>query len=254
VVFDVAHRERLRERLVEAARRDPRITAVALLGSAARHEEDRWSDIDLALRLGPGTDPVEVAAAWTLLVAETEPVVDHLDLRASGALYRVLLLASTLQVDLSFWPDDQPLAGGAPVTVLFGEVAVAPVLTNGDDESSVDVRMAWLSALHLRAALRRGRVWQALWMLEGIRNLLVGLYCRRLGLPVGEGRGVDRLPPWILAGLASTVPARIDTAALGHSFRSSIGLLVAEVERQGRRLSAELNRVLDELVDQDRST
>jgi predicted nucleotidyltransferase len=252
-VFAVVDRETLRERLIEAGRVDPRVSAVALLGSAARGEEDRWSDIDLALRLEPGTDPAGVADAWTLLVAETEPVVDQLDIRAAGAFYRVLLLSSTLQVDLSFWPHDQTLAGGAPVKVLLGEVEVAPVAPADDDESVRDVRMAWLYALHVRAALRRGRAWQALWMLEGIRNLLVGLYCRRLGLPENEGRGVDRLPPPILVGLASTVPVNVDTTCVSRCFASCVELLVAEVACQGLPVAAGLGRVLDELVVDSRS-
>ncbi|MGI3785203.1 MAG: hypothetical protein ACRYG2_30975 [Janthinobacterium lividum] len=260
-MFEVAARETLRARLVEAARTDPQVAGAALLGSAARHEEDRWSDIDLALRLAPGADAAQVAHAWTALVGESEQVVDHLDLYASGASYRVLLLSSTLQVDLSFWPYDQPLAGGAPVEVLFGRLAVRPVdapthaaIDAAGDAAAEghlvdDVRMAWLYALHVRAALRRGRVWQALWMLEGIRNLLVGLCCRRLGLPAAEGRGVDRLPPQLLDELTSTHPAQVDAAHVGRAFAAAVEALLDESERQGRPVSAELARVLEELAD-----
>lgn len=118
------------------AKADECVAAAASLGSAARGELDRWSDIDLALRLIPGVETDGVADAWTARVAQTEQVVDHLDIRASGALYRVLLLASSLQIDLSFWPHDQPLGGGLPVVVLFGEVPVAAAEpTGGLDES-----------------------------------------------------------------------------------------------------------------------
>lgn len=152
---------------------------------------------------------------WTELVAQSGLVVDHLDIRASGVLYQVLLLASTLQVDLSFWPHGQPLAGGAPVDVLFGEFAISPVAVAGAlEQSHSAVRMGWLYALHLRSALRRGRWWQALWMLQSIRDVVVGLYCQRLDLPQSDGRGVDRLPADLIEGLVRTHPSRVESEQL----------------------------------------
>lgn len=248
-VFDVADREALRARLVQFAEADGRVSAAASLGSAARGELDRWSDIDLALRLVPGSEADVVADGWTSYVAETEQVVDHLDVRASGALYRVLLLASSLQVDLSFWPHDQPLADGAPVAVLFGEVPVAPAEPADEpDTARSGVRMGWLYALHARSALGRGRCWQALWMLESIRNVVVGLYCRRLDLPPSEGRGVDRLPPALLDGLARSHPSSVQPDQLWATFAILVGLLLEEAERHTVQVSDDLARVIVELA------
>jgi len=253
-VFDAHEREALRAHLVSVAKADDRIAAAALLGSAARGEEDSWSDIDLALRLVPGAVPEAVADAWMARVAESELVVDHLDIRASGALYRVLLLGSTLQVDLSFWPHDQPLAAGAPVEVLFGEVPVLPTSATDTDDPVIAVRMGWLYALHARSALGRHRVWQAIWMLESIRNVVAALYCRRLGLPMSEGRGVDRLPAELLAGLAGSMPARVDPDQLWAGFAVLIGLLLEEAERQGVEVSVNLARVITELANRQPAT
>jgi predicted nucleotidyltransferase len=252
-VFDADEREALRAHLVSAAKADDRIAGAALLGSAARGEEDSWSDIDLALRLVPGAVPDAVADAWMARVAESELVVDHLDIRASGALYRVLLLGSTLQVDLSFWPHDQPLAAGAPVEVLFGEVPLLPTSAEADD-AVIAVRMGWLYALHARSALGRHRVWQAIWMLESIRNVVAALYCRRLGLPVSQGRGVDRLPAELLAGLAGSMPTRVDPDQLWAGFAVLIGLLLEEAERQGVEMSVDLARVITELANRQPAT
>ncbi len=246
-MFDVDAREQLRVRLVRAARSDERVHGAALLGSAARGETDRWSDLDLALRVGPEADLEAVADAWTALVGETEVVVDHLDVRASGALYRVLLLGSTLQVDLSFWPHDQPLAAGAPVDVLFGEMPVAPARPAASDEATRAVRMGWLYALHARSALQRGRDWQALWMLDSIRDVVIELCCRRFELPAREGRGVDRLPGELLAGLAASLPVTVAAHHLWRAFGTLTDLLVAEVERQELAVPDGLAAVLREL-------
>lgn len=251
-MFGEAEREALRTRLTGLAQDDQQIVAAALLGSAARGELDRWSDIDLALRLGPGVELDEVVGTWTARVAQIEPVVDHLDIRASGALYRVLLLASSLQVDLSFWPHNQPIAGGAPVAVLFGEMPVALVGNAGGLERSQQaVRMGWLYALHVRSALGRGRRWQALRMLQSIRDVVVDLYCQRLGLPVGEGRGVDRLPAVLLDGVAQTYPSKVEPEQLSTSFHGLTGLLLEEAELHDVQMSADLTSVIVELARQE---
>ena len=248
-MFSPEEREALLARLVAAAASDNDVVGAALLGSAARGELDRWSDVDLALRLAPGATPEGVAEAWTARVAETERVVDHLDLRASGALYRVLLLGSTLQVDLSFWPHDQPLADGAPVEVLLGDVPVAPARASAPaDGSRTAVRMGWLYALHVRSALARGRPWQASWMLDQLRDVVVGLWCRAAGLPPEQGRGVDRLPGGRLAELAASRPRGVEPDDLWSGFEVLTGLLLAEAARQDVDVPADLRRVVTELA------
>lgn len=246
-MFDVGERDGLRARLIGAARQDPHIDAAALLGSAARGAEDRWSDIDLALRLTPGVEPAEVAQVWTRRLQQEETVVDHLDIHASGALYRVFLLASTLQVDLSFWPHDSFVTGGAPIQLLFGQAEDSEPAAAGEDPMS-HVRMAWLYALHVRSALARGRSWQAVWMLEGIRNRLISLYCLRHGLATHEGRGVDALPGPVQVELAMTLAVSTDHADLCRIFRVLVTLLLAEIDGQVLPVPAGLDQALDELV------
>ena len=53
-MFTEQEREALRTELTGFARADVWVVAAASLGSAARGELDRWSDVDLALRLAPG--------------------------------------------------------------------------------------------------------------------------------------------------------------------------------------------------------
>lgn len=247
-MFIAADRETLRARLIETARVHSDIETAALLGSAARGEEDRWSDIDLALGLGPGVDPKTAADTWTELVEQTNPVVDHLDIEAAGGLYRVLLLASTLQVDLSFWPHGQLPASNDSVHVLFGDTASQTAPAQAAKDLSSHVRTSWLYALHVRCALGRGRTWQALWMLDGIRNHVITLLCLRHGLPSAEGRGVDRLPPAVLKDLSQTLPGGLDPSSITLSFRRLTNLLAREAEQQALPLPTGLWTVLDELV------
>lgn len=246
-MFDVGDRDELRARLIEAARQDPEVSAAAVLGSAARGTEDRFSDIDLALRVNLGVELSSVADRWTQLIRREQAVIDQLDVQASGGLYRVFLLASTLQVDLSFWSHGQLVTGGAPVRLLFGEAD--DTTDPGTGEDAMDhLRMTWLYALHVRAAVARGRSWQAVWMLEGMRNRLISMYCVRYGLPAHEGRGVDGLPGSIRASLLDTLVTRTDPADLRATLRTLVTLLLTEAERQSLPVPVGLGQAFDELV------
>jgi len=97
-MFSVRQREDLRDRLAAAAKGDDRITAAALVGSAALSLEDEWSDIDLALRLADGHDPADVVTAWTGRMYDNHDAVDHLDIWSGRTLFRVFLLSTSLQV------------------------------------------------------------------------------------------------------------------------------------------------------------
>lgn len=139
------------------------------------------------------------------------------------------------------------------MAVLFGEVPVAAVEhVDGLDQSRAAVRMGWLSALHVRSALGRGRWWQAVWMLESLRNVVVGLYCRRFALPASEGRGVDRLPADLRDGLTRSHPSSVGPDQLWTSFDLLVGLLLEEAERHGVPVSADLARVVEDLARQGR--
>lgn len=120
-MFSIPERQALRDRLLDAARRDDQVTAAAIVGSGALDHEDAWSDIDLALRVGDGHAPADVAAEWTTRIYENEGAVDHLDVWSDTTLFRVFLLDSSLQVDLSFYSSDRFAASGASFRLAFGD-------------------------------------------------------------------------------------------------------------------------------------
>ncbi|TGO04619.1 hypothetical protein [Serinibacter arcticus] len=85
---------------------------------------------------------------------------DTLDVFAGNVRYRVFLLRSSMQIDLSFWPFEQFRAtGGEPFTLLFGTPgeAAAP----GPVDTGRVIGTGWLYAIHARSAVARGRLWQA---------------------------------------------------------------------------------------------
>jgi predicted nucleotidyltransferase len=246
VVFTPEDRERLREELVAAARADPRVTAAAVTGSAAIGREDRWSDIDLALRLAVGADLREVLADWTGRMYRQHAAVDHLDVTRGTTLYRVFLLASTLQVDLAFWAAAEFGAIAPTFRLLFGTANDLPMRPA---PAAADlIGTAWLHALHARSSIARGRVWQAEYMISAVRDQVLALACLRHGVPAVQGRGMDLLPPPITAALAGALVRSPETAELRRAFSVVSGALLAEIERVDAGLAKRLAGPLRELA------
>jgi len=245
-VFSIAEREALRDRLVAAARKDDRITAAAVVGSGADEGEDAWSDIDLALRLADGLEPVEVAAEWTPRMYESAGAVDHVDVWSDRTLFRVFLLRSSLQVDLSFWPGDTFAATGGSFRLLFGE-AGRPRPPRSSSPGHL-VGMGWLYALHARSSIARGRPLQALYMIDSVREQVIALACVRHELPAHEGRGVDDLPAALRPSLAETLVRDLDGPELRRAFAATVGALLDEAQRVDPERERRLRTTVSELV------
>src|SRR3954452_17513561 len=158
-MFTAEDRDQLRATLIAAARADERISSAALLGSGATDTTDRWSDVDLAFAVASTANSEAVVADWTDCMYREYGAVHHLDVVYGRALYRVFLLANTLQVDLSFWPEAEFGATGPTFQLLFGTADERP--PRPAPAAIALIGMGWLYALHVRSSIARGRVWQA---------------------------------------------------------------------------------------------
>jgi len=245
-VFSEGERSGLRDQLVTAARADEQIEAAAVVGSGAGDREDEWSDIDLALRLVADFSPEDVVGKWTVRMYEAHAAVAHLDIWSGPTLFRVFLLASSLQVDLSFWPSDVFAASGGSFRLLFGhanEPAPSPVRVPDNL-----IGMGWLYALHARSSIARGRVLQALYMINGIRDQVVALACLRHNLPPDQGRGVDDLPDDVKQMIADTVASGPGQTELNRSFAVVTRALLIEANHSDPVQSSRLEAPVRELV------
>ncbi len=245
-MFTTEVREGLRDELVAAARADVRIAAAALVGSSALGHEDRWSDIDLALCLASDADRTPVIADWSDQMYTEHAAVHHLDVTRGETLYRVFLLSSTLQVDISFWPQAAFGAVGPDFRVLFG-TAGRP-LTEAAPTAVELVGNGWLYALHARSSIARGRVWQAEHMISGVRDQVLALACLRHGVPAVQGRGMDSLPPEATSAVAGALVRSLVIPELRRAFAAVTEALLAEIKRIDPGLAARLTAPLTELA------
>ena len=235
----------MRSALISAATADPRIATAALLGSSATGLEDAWSDIDLALGLTPDADPDTTIAEWTERMYADHGAVDHVDVHASGALYRVFLLTSTLQVDLSFWPSGALRARGERFRLLFGAAAEAQLAAPPTVEHLAG--MAWLYLLHVRSSIARRRELQAAFFLDGARDQIVALACAHHGLPTAEARGADDLPEHVKREVMSLPPRQSGSHGAEDGLRALIAMLRARLDEADATQAERLARVLDSL-------
>ena len=253
-MFAVEDRERRRDELISAAQADARISAAALVGSSALGREDRWSDIDLALCVDPDADHAAVIAEWTDWMYTDHAAVHHMDITRGGALYRVFLLADTLQVDLSFWPATEFGATGPGFRLLFGAAAKersAPVHTTAAKETTAVelIGWAWLYALHARSSVARERVRQGEYMISGMRDQVLALACLRHDLPTVHGRGFDRLPPEATAAIEPAIVRSLDIPELKRAFAAATEALLGEIELADPALADRLAGPLGELAN-----
>jgi predicted nucleotidyltransferase len=245
-VFTPAERQKLRDSLVAAARTDPRITAAALTGSAAAGREDAWSDIDLAFRLADNADLEPALAEWTERMYREHGAVDHLDMPLRATVFRVFLLASTLQVDLAFWPPDEFGATGPTFRLLFGAANQRPAAHL--PAATQLVGMGWLYALHARSSIERGKGWQAEHMISGMREQVIALACLRHGLPPDQGRGVDALPADVTGPLTATLVGTVDEGTLRRAFAATTQALLAEAAHADTELADRLRAPLEAMT------
>ena len=137
------------------------------------------------------------------------------------------------------------VAGGA-FRLLFGE-ANRP---KSDRPAAVDhmIGMGWLYALHARSSIARGRLLQALYMINQMRDQVIALACVRFGLPSAQGRGVDDLPDDVKQMLSATLVPALTREDAVRAFRGVAHALLAEVANVDQDLAARLDGPVRDLV------
>jgi len=248
-MFTPEERESLRSELLDRAAKDRRISGAAITGSGAASREDRWSDIDLAFGVRDAGELSNVLSDWTALMYQQHLALHHLDVHAGAWIYRVFLLPNTLQVDLAFVPAAEFRALAPTFRLMSGE-AEEPQHLQPPPVTTI-IGMGWLYALHVRSCIARGKLWQAEYMISGMRDNALVLACIRHGLPADHGRGRDVLPKEVVAQFEGSLVRQLDAAELLRAFRVAMGALLSEIRFADETLAGRLQAALALLVAQD---
>jgi len=239
-VFTVEQRDALRARMLELAEEDERVVAGAAVGSLAVGTGDRFSDLDLTFGIADGVPVAQVLDAWTRTLSEELDALQLADLTAGPTIYRVFLLPDALQFDLSMTPATEFRPAGPRFQLLFGETAAdepkasAPVagrLSIPTPAVAGDI-FGWgvIYALHARACIERGRVWQAEHYVDAVRDHALSLACLSRGLPAAQARGYDELSPETLTAFDRTHVGSLEPDVLRRALGASVLALFNEGE------------------------
>ncbi len=236
-MFTVEQRNALRDRLLQLAQDDERVVAGAAVGSLALGGGDRFSDLDLTFGIANHVPVADVLNDWTrTLIGELDAV--HLtDLERGPSTYRVFLLPDALQFDLSMTPATQFRPAGPRFRLLFGEIAAAA----GESAAPAPAPAAtgdlfgWgvIYALHGRACIERGRVWQAEHYVGAVRDHALTLACLREELPAVQARGYDDLSAETLARFRDAHVGAIEPGALRAALAAAMLALMHEGAQAG---------------------
>jgi hypothetical protein len=239
-VFTVEQRDALREHVLQLAEEDERVIAGAAVGSLAVDGGDRFSDLDLTFGVADHVLVADVLDEWTRKLIDELDAVQLADLERGPTTYRVFLLPDALQFDLSMTPAAQFRPAGPRFRLLFGdtaagdsEVSTPPVAGNLFIPTPSVARdlFGWgvIYALHARACIERGRVWQAEHYVGAVRDHALSLACLRQGLPAVQARGYDDLSAETLARFEQAHVSAIEPGPL----RAALGASVVALMREG---------------------
>jgi hypothetical protein len=237
-VFTVEQRDALRDRLLRLAEEDERVVAGAAVGSLAVDGGDRFSDLDLTFGIADHVPVADVLADWTRTLVDELDAVRLADLERAPTTYRVFLLPDTLQFDLSMTPAARFRPAGPRFRLLFGETATdesdptppAPGDLFIPTPAVAGDIFGWgvIYALHARACIERGRVWQAEHYVGAVRDHALSLACLREGLPAVLARGYGDLSAETLARFEDAHVGAVEPDALRRALAASVLALVRE--------------------------
>jgi hypothetical protein len=179
-----------------------------------------------------------VLSDWTAHVYREYLALHHLDVHSGAWIYRVFLLPRTLQLDLAFVPAAEFRALAPTFRLVFGKANEARHVPSPVSASIIG--LGWLYALHARTCIARGKLWQAEYMISGIRDNALALACIRHGLPAVHGRGIDLLPGELAVQFENSLVTHLETAELSRAFRVVIHGLVSEIRGVDEELAERL--------------
>src|SRR5437763_9008871 len=227
-VFTAEQRDALRERLLGLAEEDERVVAGALVGSLAVDGGDRFSDVDLTFGIADHVRVANVLDDWTRTLIDELDAVQLADLERGPTTYRVFLLPDALQLDLSMTPAAQFRPAGPRFRLLFGETVTGEPKVSTPPAAGDLFGWGVIYALHARACIERGRIWQAEHYVGAVRDHALSLACLLQGLTAVQARGYDDLSAETLARFEHTHVSATEPGPLRGALAASVLALMRE--------------------------
>jgi len=246
-MFTIQDRDLVRERILQYAESDTRISAGAVVASLALSDGDRWSDLDLTFAVVDTFSMYEVLDDWTQNIIHEFDAAHLFDLPSGPSIYRVFLLPGCLQFDLSFTPASKFGAAGPKFKLLFGATVERPFPTETPMHELFGYAVH--HALRARFCIERNRYWQAEYWISATRDYALNIACRRHGLPANHGRGYDQLPNEVKEAFSDSLVRSLEKLELMRALGVVINGLFAEtsdVQRMADQIKPQLLELMSD--------
>ena len=227
-MFTLEQRDAVVEHVLTLAREDERIVAGAFVGSLAVGAADRFSDVDLTFAVADGARVIEVLDDWTRTLMDEHQAVRLVDLERGPISYRVFLLADALQVDLSMSAAATFRPAGPRFRLVFGDTVEGEAAAEAAPDAEDVFGWGVIYALHSRACIERGRVWQAEHYVDAVRDHALSLACLREGLRPEQARTYDDVSSETLARFAETHVGSVEPGPLRAALAACTRVLLHE--------------------------
>lgn len=188
-----------------------------------------------------------VLSDWTTRMVRDHNALHHVDVLSGAWVYRVFLLPNSLQVDLAFAPASEFRALAPTFKLMFG--SANPPKHRQPPLPAGIIGMGWLYALHARSCIARQKLWQAEYMIRGVRDSALELACLRHDLPTAHGRGMDLLPVEITDPFKSGLVRNLDVDELSRAFREVLHALFGEILIVDKELGERLRETILNLAE-----
>lgn len=227
-MFGIKDRNSIFDFVMQLARDDGRIVSGALVGSLALDRGDQWSDLDLTFSVEEGFSILDILDDWTTIFLEKLNAAHLFDVQRGPTIYRVFLLPSCLQCDLSFTPKSQFGPAGPKFKLLFGEYVEKPFPS---PQSAMELfGYAVHHVLRARFCIERKKYWQAEFWISSARDYALHLACLRRGLPADHGRGFDNLPSDVLGLFNGSLISSLNRDELMRALTCVVNGLLNDLE------------------------
>ncbi|MEO5952593.1 MAG: hypothetical protein ABIQ44_09035 [Chloroflexia bacterium] len=247
-MFTTEERSSIRDGILAIAKADTRTTAGAMIGSTAGGAEDGWSDIDITFGIAEGNELDAVLSDWTEEIDREFGVVHYWDLPAYSSIYRVFLLRSGMEVDISVTPQPDFGARGPRFNILFGDYRQYDPPAKPNPQYIIG--LGWHNVRHIRSCIERGKAWQAEYWIDSLRDQTFALMCLRLGEPTTYRHGVHNLPAELTDPLKETLARSLDEPELGRALIASTNCFLNEIREWDSSLAERLSPTLKQFSGQ----
>ena len=247
-MFTETERSDIRTKIIEIAKDDKRICGGAITGSASVGSQDRWSDIDLAFGVYQSFEISDVLNDFTEMMYKANKTIHHLDVFSGSWIYRVFVLANTLQVDLAFAPEKDFGSKAETFKLIFGKANKLLFIKKPKVEDLIGY--IWLYALHVRNSMARKKFGQAEYFMSYMRDRILSLACIRHNLPVKNGSGIDNLPADDLTLFEEGLVKSLEFTELQRVFGILSIAFLKEVNLVDNKLELRIKPIFDILISQ----